>query len=73
MTYEIFIDYEDDTLEIVKKPSRAPVQILEGKYGIELHKDVYNNTVRISMPEFEILFGCSIEDIESFVANHPLL
>ncbi len=72
MGYNIFIDYEDDTLEIVKIPSKPPVQEIEGKYGIIFYQDIHDNTVRISIPEPEILFGISIEDIQSFLMDNSL-
>lgn len=65
--YEIFIDYEDEVLNIVKIPSKQPVRQIDCKYGIILYKDINNNTVQISIPDFDVLFGCSIEDIESFI------
>lgn len=65
--YTIFLDYEDDTLNIVKIPSKNAVKILEGKYGIQLKQDINGNTVEIVIPEPEILFGVDIEDIESFL------
>lgn len=65
--YDIFINYEDDTFEIVKTPSKNPVQIINGKYGIELHKDINGHVVKIVIPEPDILFGVSIEEIESFL------
>lgn len=70
--YEIFIDYEDDALEIVKTPSRQPVKIIEGKYGIILHQDINGMTVKITIPEPEVLFGVSIDHIQSFLINHSL-
>ena len=66
-TYDIFIDYEEDTFEIVKTPSRTPVQVKEGKYGVELHKDINGHVVKIVIPEVDILFGVSLEEIETFL------
>lgn len=66
-SYNIYIDYEEDTFEIVKTPSKKPVQILYGKYGVEFHKDINGHVVKIVIPEPEILFGFPIEDIESFL------
>ena len=43
--YEIIYNYEDDTLEIFKTPSRNPVKINTVKYGIEFHTDINGNTV----------------------------
>ena len=65
--FNIFLDYEDDTLNIVKTPSKNPVKTIEGKYGVELKQDISGNTVEIIIPEPEILFGVDIEDIESFL------
>ena len=65
--YNIFIDYESDTLNIIKTPSKTPVKTIEGKYGIEFHQDIDGNTVEIVIPEPEIVFGVCIEDIESFL------
>lgn len=65
--YTIFLDYEDDTLNIIKTPSKNPVKTIEGKYGIQFKKDVNGNTVEIIIPEPEILMGVDIEDIESFL------
>ena len=65
--YEIYYDYEDDVLEIVKVPSKAPVEENEGKYGIIIRKDIVGNTVSISIPECDVLFGCDIKDIENFL------
>lgn len=65
--YDIYINYEEDTFEIVKTPSRQPVQVEDGKYGIEFHKDINGHVVKIVIPEPEILFGVSIEELESFL------
>ena len=70
--YNIFIDYEEDTLNIIKVPSKNPVSIIEGKYGIELGQDINGNTVSIVIPEPDILFGVSIECIESFLISNTL-
>lgn len=72
MSYNIFMDYEDDVLEIVKVPSKAPVKDTEGKYGIVISQDISGNTVKISIPEPEILFGVPIECIESFLISNTL-
>lgn len=65
--YEIFIDYEEDVLEIVKTPARQPVQQIEGKYGIIFWQDINGNTVKISIPEPDILFGVGYNNIETFL------
>ncbi len=69
MAYSIFLDYEDDTLEIIKSPSKQPIQNIEGKYGIVFKQDINGNTVCISIPEPEILFGVPIEYVESFLMS----
>ncbi len=66
-TYTIFLDYEEDTLNFIKTPSKNPVKTIAGKYGIQLHQDINGNTVEIVIPEPEIVFGVSLEDIESFL------
>ena len=71
-TYNIFIDYEEDTLNFIKTPSKNPVKTIEGKYGIEFHQDINGNTVEIVIPEPEIVFGVKIEDIESFLVVNLL-
>ena len=65
--YNIFLDYEEDTLNFIKTPSKTPVKTIEGKYGIEFLQDIDGNTVEIIIPEPEIVFGVTIEDIESFL------
>ena len=70
MGYEIFIDYEDDTLEIIKTPSKTPIQRIEGKYGIVFCQDINDNTVKIIIPEPEILFGIPIEYLQSFLISN---
>lgn len=65
--YNMFIDYEEDELIILKTPSRSPVQVITGKYGIELHVDINEHVVKIVIPEPDILFGVSIDKIESFL------
>lgn len=72
MSYNIFLDYEDDTLEIIKVPSKAPVKDIEGKYGIILSQDINGNTVKIVIPEPEIIFGVPIEYIETFLISNTL-
>ena len=67
--YNIFIDYEEDTLNIIKVPSKNPVSIIEGKYGIELGQDINGNTVSIVIPEPDILFGVDIDILESFLIS----
>ena len=65
--FNIFFDYEDDTLNIVKTPSKNPVKTIQGKYGIEFRQDINHTTVEIIIPEPDILFGVTMEDIESFL------
>lgn len=72
MSYSIFLDYEDDTLEIIKVPSKTPVKNIEGKYGIIIGQDINGNTVQISIPEPDIIFGIPIEYIESFLISNNL-
>ena len=72
MSYSIFFDYEDDILEIIKVPSKTPVKNIEGKYGIIIGQDINGNTVQISIPEPEIIFGIPIEYIESFLISNSL-
>lgn len=72
MSYSIFFDYEDDILEIIKVPSKTPVKNIEGKYGIIIGQDINGNTVQISIPEPDIIFGIPIEHIESFLISNSL-
>lgn len=72
MSYNIYLDYEDDVLEIIKVPSKAPVKNVEGKYGIVFSQDINGNVVRMAIPEPEILFGFPIEYIESFLISNTL-
>lgn len=72
MGYNIYMDYEDDVLEIIKVPSRTPVKEIEGKYGIIIGQDINGNTVKIGIPEPDILFGVSSEYIESFLMSNSL-
>lgn len=72
MGYNIYLDYEEDALEIIKVPSRAPVKEIEGKYGIVIGQDINGNTVKITIPEPDIVFGCPIEYIESFLISNSL-
>lgn len=67
MTYNIFLDYDDDTFNIVKTPTRKPVQVIEGKYGIEFHTDINGQVVKIVIPEPDVLFGVNMKYIESFL------
>ena len=73
MGYNIYMDYEDDTLEIIKVPSKAPVKEIMGKYGIIIGFDINGNAVRIAIPEPDILFGVPIEYIESFLISNSSL
>ena len=66
-TYTIFLDYEEDTLNLIKTPSKNPVKTIVGKYGIQFNQDVNGNTVEIVIPEPDIVSGVSLEDIESFL------
>ena len=63
------MDYEDDVLEIIKVPSKPPVEVILGKYGIEFGLDINNNVVKISIPEPEILFGVDIDYISNFTTT----
>lgn len=72
MSYNIFLDYEDDVLEIIKVPSKTPVKNIEGKYGIIFSQDINGNTVKIMIPEPEIIFGVPIEYIETFLISNTL-
>lgn len=72
MGYNIYMDYEDDVLEIIKVPSRTPVKEIEGKYGIIIGQDINGNTVKIGIPEPDILFGVSMDYIESFLMSNSL-
>lgn len=65
--YEIIYNYEDDTLEIFKTPSRNPVKINTVKYGIEFYTDINGNTVKIVIPEPSVLFGVDNKAIDSFL------
>ena len=65
--YEIIYNYEDDTLEIFKTPSRNPVKINTVKYGIEFYTDINGNTVKIVIPEPSVLFGVDDKAIDSFL------
>lgn len=67
--YEIYFDYEDDTLEIVKQPSAAPVDFIEGKYGICFYRDISDNIVKITIPEADVLFGVDRSIIENFLVT----
>ena len=71
-TYTIFLDYEEDTLNFIKTPSKNPVKTITGKYGIQFNQDINGNTVEIIIPEPEIVFGVSLEDIESFLIVNVL-
>lgn len=72
MGYNIYLDYEEDVLEIIKVPSKAPVKNIEGKYGIIIGQDINGNTVKLSIPEPDIIFGIPIEYIESFLISNSL-
>lgn len=72
MGYNIYLDYEEDVLEIIKVPSKAPVKNIEGKYGIMIGQDINGNTVKLSIPEPDIIFGIPIEYIESFLISNSL-
>lgn len=72
MGYNIYLDYEEDVLEIIKVPSKAPVKNIEGKYGIMIGQDINGNTVKLSIPEPDIIFGIPIEYIESFLISNTL-
>ena len=51
---------------------KTPVKNIEGKYGIIIGQDINGNTVRIAIPEPDILFGVPIEHIESFLISNSL-
>lgn len=65
--HQLLYNEEDDMLEIIKNTSNQSVDFIEGKYGIQFHRDISDNIVRISIPEATILFGISASDIISFV------
>ena len=65
--HQLLYNEEDDMLEIIKNTSNQSVDFVEGKYGIQFHRDISDNIVRISIPEATILFGISTSDIISFV------
>ena len=69
--YEIYYNYGEDALDIVKTPSRQPVQTVECKYGIIFYLDINSNVVKISIPEPDVLFGVSTKCIESFLMYSP--
>ena len=69
--YELYIDYEENTLEIVKVPSKQPVKHIEVKYGIIISQDINGHTVQISIPDFDVLFGVKRKDIETFLMYSP--
>ena len=70
MGYNIYLDYKEDVLEIIKVPSKTPVKNIEGKYGIMIGQDINGNTVKLSIPEPDIIFGIPIEYIESFLISN---
>lgn len=70
-SYGIYIDYEENTLEITKIPSKMPVKDIEGKYGVVLGQDINGHTVQITIPDFDVLFGVDKKDIETFLMYSP--
>lgn len=64
--HQLLYNEEDDMLEIIKNTSNTSVDFIEGKYGIQFHRDISDNIVRISIPEATVLFGISPSDIISF-------
>lgn len=70
-SYELYIDYEDNALEIIKVPSKNIVKQIEGKYGIIIGQDINGHTVQISIPDFDVLFGIKKRDIETFLMYSP--
>ena len=67
--YEIYYDYEDDALEIIKTPSKIPTDFVEVKYGIRFYRDIADNIVKITIPEADILFGVDKKLIENFLMS----
>lgn len=65
--FDIKYDSNKDVLNLVKLPHNNVVDHKEGKYGIRLHKDIYNNVVCIEIPEPNILFGFNLAEIQNFI------
>ena len=55
--YNVFMDYEDDVLEIIKTPSKPPVDVVVGKYGIEFWCDINNNVVKYQYLNLKFFLG----------------
>lgn len=69
--YHIYIDDEENILEIIKNPSKKVVKKVQGKYGVSIGQDINGHTVGISIPDFDVLFGIKKKDIESFLMYFP--
>lgn len=65
--FDIKYDNQKDSLILTKIPHENIVNNIEGKYGITMYKDIYNNIVCISIPEPDILFGVNIKELHNFI------
>ena len=65
--FDIRYDNNRDALMLTKVPHDSIVNSIEGKYGVTLHKDIYNHLVCIEIPEPDILFGVNIKELQNFI------
>lgn len=59
-----------DILEIRDEDFSNIVSTKEGNYGIELHFDINDNLIGMSIPEPDILFGIDTKFFENFICNN---
>lgn len=66
----ICYDKNSDMLEIRYKDLGSIVSTKQGKYGIELHFDINDQLVGMSIPEPDMLFGIHTQFLETFICGN---
>ncbi len=66
----ICYDKNSDMFEIRYKDSSNIVSTKQGKYGVELHFDINDQLIGMSVPEPDMLFGANIKFFETFMCSN---
>lgn len=67
INFQIMYNKDEDKLIIFKPNSRNLVEKIEGKYGVEVCRDIEGSVFGMTIPEPDILFGISHDMLDNFI------
>ena len=67
MNFQIIYHEDEDKIVIFKPNTRQDVERLQGKYGIEMCRDIKGSVFGMSIPESSILFGFNPDLLKNFI------